>query len=664
MSHNFITLEDVGLRFRMQATRNRSIKEATVDLLLRRHYGRPAVEVAALKHIHLHVADGERLGIVGDNGAGKSSLLKVMARIYPPTSGRIVRRGFLVPLLEIGIGFNAELSGMENIFLVGAIMGFGRDKMAPRVAGILDFAELHEFAATPVKYYSSGMAQRLAFSIATQIDPEILLLDEIFSVGDIHWVQKAQQRMQGLIDRARIMVLVSHQMELVERYCNRAIWMQAGQIVMDGPPAEVIAAYRNGQLPPQAPAPGKVESSISVARPPAVASAKPRLSPKWAKIALCLLLILAGQEALFRVLYPAPEIPSFNRMMYVNYNPIHTAPRADEWIAVASDPDGASARMRLDAYGFRTPNFTRDPSGPRTILYGDSFTEGLLVPEGETFADRLRAALKGRTELINLAVSATDMPSYLKIIPDTVPMLRPDHVVLVMFANDFLMDNPGPFVIGIEPPPPISPWTPRAAVVIGRARDGKPLSSWLWPRVSSFFAVTPPGTSPIDADGPRPEFDPAVVRAALAGRFNPMMCMMPYSGRQHVEATPVQTENIRRSLNTLAAFLAARHVRFTLAFIPDCLNVSRRYNESQRRVGLRDAQADFTTTHAMQSALAEVAEQAGFSFVDLTPDLVAADRAESPCYFPFDTHLSPSGHRAVAEALLRRAFTTTSLAQR
>ncbi len=241
---NFITLEDVSLTFRLYATEARSIKESVLNALLRRNYGKPASEVTAVKNVNLHIPNGRRLGIIGDNGAGKSSLLKVISRVYPPTAGRIRRKGFLVPLLEVGIGFNHELSGLENIFLTGAIMGFSRRQMAPRVDPIFDFAELHDFADTPVKYYSSGMAQRLAFSIATQIDPEILLLDEIFSVGDIHWVQKAERRMQELIDRSGILVLVTHQMELIERYCDWSIWMQAGEIVREGEPGEIVEEYR------------------------------------------------------------------------------------------------------------------------------------------------------------------------------------------------------------------------------------------------------------------------------------------------------------------------------------------------------------------------------------------------------------------------------------
>ncbi len=244
MGDNFITLENVGLTFRVYSTRNRSIKETVVNYLLRRQYGKPSSEVTALKGVNLHIPHGRRLGIVGDNGAGKSCLLKVISRIYRPTTGQVRHQGFLVPLLEVGIGFNFELSGLENIFLTGAIMGFSRREMARRVDPILEFSELREFMDTPVKYYSSGMAQRLAFSIATEIDPQILLLDEIFSVGDIHWIEKAKRRMQGLIDRSSILVLVSHQMDLIQEYCDEAIWVRAGKIAMQGKPDDVVEAYR------------------------------------------------------------------------------------------------------------------------------------------------------------------------------------------------------------------------------------------------------------------------------------------------------------------------------------------------------------------------------------------------------------------------------------
>lgn len=254
MSDSFIRLENVGLRFRRYSARNRSIKEAVVNRILGRSYGEPPGEIVALDGVDLFVPDGERLGIVGDNGAGKSSLLKVVSGIYPPTAGRVSRRGFLVPLLEIGVWFNPELSATENIYLTGAIMGFSRREMSRQADAVLDFAELRDFADTPVKYFSTGMSQRLAFTVATQVDPQVLLLDEVFSVGDIHWVQKARTRMQALIDRARILVLVSHQMEQIVQYCTRAIWLRGGRLICSGAPAEVVERYR-ADLRPAAPEP-------------------------------------------------------------------------------------------------------------------------------------------------------------------------------------------------------------------------------------------------------------------------------------------------------------------------------------------------------------------------------------------------------------------------
>ncbi len=258
MPGSFITLEQVTLRFRHHTARTRSLKESVLNLLLRRRYGNGVAEILALDGIDLHLAEGDRLGIVGDNGAGKSSLLRVISRIYPPTSGRVTCRGFLVPLLEIGAWFNMELSGVENILLTGAVMGFSRREMLARVDAVLDFAELRAFRDTPVKYYSTGMTQRLAFTVATAVDPQILLLDEVFSVGDIRWVERARERMRALIDRSRILVLVSHQLHQVEQYCTRAIWLHGGRIVESGSPGEVVGAYRRGVSPASAAEPASV----------------------------------------------------------------------------------------------------------------------------------------------------------------------------------------------------------------------------------------------------------------------------------------------------------------------------------------------------------------------------------------------------------------------
>jgi len=249
MPGSFVTLEQVRLRFRHHTARTRSLKESVLNLLLQRRYGGGISEILALDGIDLHLAEGDRLGVVGDNGAGKSSLLRVIARIYPPTSGRVASRGLLVPLLEIGAWFNMELSGVENILLTGAVMGFSRREMLSRVDAVLDFAELGAFRDTPVKYYSTGMTQRLAFTVATAVEPQILLLDEVFSVGDIRWIERARERMRALIDRSRILVLVSHQLHQIEQYCTRAVWLHAGRIVGAGAPGEIVEAYRKGLSP-------------------------------------------------------------------------------------------------------------------------------------------------------------------------------------------------------------------------------------------------------------------------------------------------------------------------------------------------------------------------------------------------------------------------------
>jgi len=257
-----ITLDDVTMRFRLYTTRGQSLKETVINFLLRRDYGQAATTVVALRNVSFHIAEGERVGVVGDNGAGKSTLFKVITRIYRPTSGRVSHTGFLVPLLELGIGFNPELSGDENLFLTGAMMGVPRRVMAAKIDAIFDFAELHDFRDTPLKYYSSGMNQRLAFTVATEIDPEILLLDEVFSTGDIHWVKRAQDRMQALIDRSRIFMLVSHSMNLIEKYCNRVIWLEQGRVVDDGPPDEVLPRYVDSAERPPDTTPAKPQTIV------------------------------------------------------------------------------------------------------------------------------------------------------------------------------------------------------------------------------------------------------------------------------------------------------------------------------------------------------------------------------------------------------------------
>lgn len=241
-----IDLRDVTLRFRRYGDTRPTLKQTVLNRIFRRQF-KTVSEFALYDGLSLTVGRGERLGVIGHNGAGKSTLLKMISGIYRPTRGVVRVRGRVAPLIELGAGFNPELSGVENIYLNGAVLGFSQAEMRAKVEGILEFAGLREFANTPVKYYSSGMTLRLAFSIATDVEPEVLLVDEIFAAGDQEFVAKARQRMQKLIDASHIMVFVSHSLPLVRELCNRVVWLDHGKVVRDGSPAEVVGAYERGQ---------------------------------------------------------------------------------------------------------------------------------------------------------------------------------------------------------------------------------------------------------------------------------------------------------------------------------------------------------------------------------------------------------------------------------
>jgi ABC-type polysaccharide/polyol phosphate transport system ATPase subunit len=180
------------------------------------------------------IRDGERVGIVGRNGAGKSTLLKTICRIYEPSAGKVTVHGRIAPLLEIGAGFHPEFTGRENIYFNGTILGYRKEQLRAIEQEIISFAELEEFIDTPVKYYSTGMYMRLAFSLATTVDPDVLVLDELFAGGDATFVKRGKERMYNMIDRARVMILVSHDQSLLRSLCERFIWLDHGKIVADG----------------------------------------------------------------------------------------------------------------------------------------------------------------------------------------------------------------------------------------------------------------------------------------------------------------------------------------------------------------------------------------------------------------------------------------------
>ncbi len=236
-------LRDVSLRFITYHDKSYSLKRAVLDLLLSRENPQPRSEFWALRDINLRVQRGERIGILGSNGAGKSTLLRLMARIYPPTSGTLAVRGSVAPLIEMGAGFNPELSGKDNILLNGAMLGLNRRQMEAKIDGILEFTGLREFADLPLKYYSSGMYMRLAFAIATEVDPEILLIDESLGVGDAAFVDKAKARIRNLLDRSNVVIIVSHDMDALRDLCNRGLWMKQGRIIEDGPIDRIVDDY-------------------------------------------------------------------------------------------------------------------------------------------------------------------------------------------------------------------------------------------------------------------------------------------------------------------------------------------------------------------------------------------------------------------------------------
>src|SRR5207245_2015471 len=198
-----------------------------------------------LKEVSLEVKEGEVLGLIGRNGAGKTTLLKILSRITRPTEGWAEIHGRVGSLLEVGTGFHPELTGRENTFLSGAILGMSRSEIARKFDEIVAFAELEKFIDTPVKHYSSGMYVRLAFAVAAHLEPEILLVDEVLAVGDINFQKKCLGKMGDVARAGRTVVLVSHQMNQMRRLCHRVVWIDGGSVRQDGPTHEVVSAYES-----------------------------------------------------------------------------------------------------------------------------------------------------------------------------------------------------------------------------------------------------------------------------------------------------------------------------------------------------------------------------------------------------------------------------------
>lgn len=240
MSKTMIEISDVSMRFRMNSDKIRSLKEFVTTAL---RGGLKYQEFTALDHVSFSVKKGETLGLIGRNGAGKSTMLKVISGIMKPTEGSVTCSANVVPMLELGSGFDLDLTGRENVFLNGAILGYSKEFLRKKYDEIIEFAELGDFIETPIRNYSSGMLARLAFSVASVVQPEILIVDEVLAVGDARFQEKSKERMLELMGGGCTVLFVSHDIKQIQEMCSRVVWLEQGHIRMQGDPHEICAAY-------------------------------------------------------------------------------------------------------------------------------------------------------------------------------------------------------------------------------------------------------------------------------------------------------------------------------------------------------------------------------------------------------------------------------------
>lgn len=240
-SENAIELKNVSMRFNLYKENIDNLKEYVIKVLKRQI---SYEEFYALKDITFDIKKGDSVGFVGRNGSGKSTLLKIIAGVMKPTFGTINRVGTIAPLIELGAGFDYDLTARENVYLNGAMLGYSREMLNEHYDEIIDFAEIDRFVEVPVKNFSSGMLARLGFSIATIARPDILIVDEVLAVGDFKFQQKCEQRLNQMTGKGATVLFVSHNVDQVEQICNKAIWLDGGQIRMCGDAKEICEEYR------------------------------------------------------------------------------------------------------------------------------------------------------------------------------------------------------------------------------------------------------------------------------------------------------------------------------------------------------------------------------------------------------------------------------------
>lgn len=235
-----ISIDHVSMRFNLAKEKHESLKEYFIALT---HGGIRFDEFFALKDVSFDIMPGDFYGLIGLNGSGKSTLLKIISGVYKPSSGKVTVRGTIAPLIELGAGFDMDLTARENIYLNGAVLGFDRDYMNEHFESIIEFSELRDFIDVPVKNFSSGMIARLGFSIATEVKADLLVVDEVLAVGDFMFQQKCMKRLEGMLADGSTLLFVSHASDTVRSLCNRAVWLDHGVKRADGPSDEVCTAY-------------------------------------------------------------------------------------------------------------------------------------------------------------------------------------------------------------------------------------------------------------------------------------------------------------------------------------------------------------------------------------------------------------------------------------
>lgn len=242
-----IKVDNVSMRFNLGIEKNFSLKLFFINLFKPRKKKSKKPDFWALKDVSFKVKRGEVVGFIGSNGAGKSTMLKVIAGVMKPTKGKVEVHGNICPMIELGAGFDMDLTARENIFLNGAVLGYSKKFIEEKFDEIVEFSELKDFLDVPVRNFSSGMTARLAFSIATVVDPEILIVDEILSVGDMAFQAKSEAKMRSMIGGGTTVLFVSHSLVQIENLCDRAIWLEHGQVVKTGPAKEVCEEYYKSQ---------------------------------------------------------------------------------------------------------------------------------------------------------------------------------------------------------------------------------------------------------------------------------------------------------------------------------------------------------------------------------------------------------------------------------